>query len=104
LKTKVRSTICYLCIGYKENPTNVIQMHISKHSYIKPYIDMNDLESLIITWFTEGHLKGIKFGLFQIIYKFSFVARAAGRAQRTCYYQPTNLVNIVPQMLYQPST
>lgn len=60
----------YLCIGNKENQTNVIQMHISKNSYIKPHIDMNDLESSIITWFSEGEPRGAEFGLFQMLYKF----------------------------------
>ena len=60
----------YLCIGHKDNPTNVMQMHISKNSFIKPHIDMGDLESSIITWFSEGHPEGAEMGLFQMLYKF----------------------------------
>ena len=47
-----------------------MQMHISKNSFIKPHIDMNDLESSIITWFSEGHPEGAEMGLFQMLYKF----------------------------------
>ena len=60
----------YMCIDHEENPTNVMQMHISKNSFIKLHIDMNDLESSIITWFSEGHPEGAEMGLFQMLYKF----------------------------------
>lgn len=67
---KQASAIQYLCIGHKEDPTNVAQMHISKNSYIQPHIDTNDFESSIITWFTQGQPQGAEFGLFRMIYKF----------------------------------
>jgi hypothetical protein len=60
----------YICVGLEDKPTNVAQLHISKNSFIKPHIDPLDLESSIISWFTNGEPHGGEFGLFQMLYKF----------------------------------
>jgi hypothetical protein len=43
----------------------VHQMHISKNSYIKPHIDVSNLETSFISWFAKGNPNGECFGMFQ---------------------------------------
>jgi hypothetical protein len=45
--------------------TQVHQMHISKNSYIKPHIDVFDLDTSFISWFAKGNPNGGCFGVFQ---------------------------------------
>jgi hypothetical protein len=35
--------------------SQVHQMHISKNSYIKPHIDVSNLDSSFISWFAKGN-------------------------------------------------
>jgi hypothetical protein len=50
--------------------TQVHQMHISNNSYIKPHIDVSDLEASFISWFVKGDPNGKYFGMFQHCLKF----------------------------------
>ena len=51
-------------IGLEGYTTQVYQLHISKNSYIKPHIDMSDLNALFISWFRKGQPGGECFGMF----------------------------------------
>jgi hypothetical protein len=57
-------------IGLDRYITQVYQMHISKNSYIKPHIDMSDLDASFISWFAKGNPYGGCFGIFQHSLKF----------------------------------
>jgi hypothetical protein len=57
-------------IGLDGYTTKVHQMHISKNSYIKPYIDVSDLDASFILWFAKGNPNGGCFGTFQHCLKF----------------------------------
>ena len=59
-----------ISIGLDGYATKVQQMHISKNSYIKPYLDKYDMEASFIAWFISGDPKGGCFGLFQHCLKF----------------------------------
>jgi hypothetical protein len=52
-------------IGLDAYPTQVHQLHMSKNSFIKPYIDKLDFDCSFICCFTEGYPKGGEFGVFQ---------------------------------------
>jgi hypothetical protein len=54
----------HVLIGLAGYATKVHQMHISKNSYIKPRLDMYDIETYFISWFTRENPKGGSFGLF----------------------------------------
>jgi hypothetical protein len=57
-------------IGLEGYTTQVHQLHISKTSYIKPHIDMSNLDASFISWFTKGQSGGACFGMFQHCLKF----------------------------------
>jgi hypothetical protein len=57
-------------IGLDGYTTKVHQMHVSKNSYIKPYIDVSDLDASFILWFAKGNPNGGCFGTFQHCLKF----------------------------------
>jgi hypothetical protein len=57
-------------IGLDGYPTQVHQLHISKNSYIKPHIDMSNLDASFISWFTKRNPGGGCFGIFQYCLKF----------------------------------
>jgi hypothetical protein len=48
----------YIPIGLDGYTTQVHQMHISKNSYIKPHIDVFDLDTSFISWFAKGNSNG----------------------------------------------
>jgi hypothetical protein len=57
-------------IGLEGYTTQVHQLHISKNSYIKPHIDMSNLNASFISWFTKGQPGGGCFDMFQQCLKF----------------------------------
>ena len=57
-------------IGLEGYPTQVHQLHVSKNSYIKPHIDISDLDASFISWYTKGHPSGGCFGIYQHCLKF----------------------------------
>ena len=57
-------------IGLSGYTIKVHQMHISKNSYIKPYIDVSDLYASFISWFAKrNHNEGC-FDILQHCFKF----------------------------------
>jgi hypothetical protein len=46
------------------------EMHTSKNSYIKPHIDVSNLDALFYITFCKGNPNGGCFGMFQQCFKF----------------------------------
>ena len=52
-------------IGLDGYTVQIHQMHISKNSYIKPHLDVFDLDTSFISWFAKVNPNGECFGMFQ---------------------------------------